>query len=81
VRGFLQLQRRGEIEGIGIGNWELTMKMFADDTIVFMKAQENNLKVAWVELREYCDRSGQLVKNETLNRRYIAHNRKCGEGH
>jgi len=46
VRGFLQMQREVVVEGIKKGRTELLMKMFANDTILLLKAKECKVKRA-----------------------------------
>ena len=39
----------GRVEGVKLGSSELLMKMFADDTILILKAEERAVKEVWEE--------------------------------
>lgn len=43
IRGFINLNRIGKIEDIQINDSVLNMKMFADDTVIITRADENQV--------------------------------------
>lgn len=61
IRSLYQAQQEGVVSGVRIGNSHLVIKMFADDTVLFLEASENKVKTAWELLEGYFNGSGQSI--------------------
>lgn len=59
----------GSLKGIKVARSSpmLTHCMFADDTIIFLRAEESNCRVFVNLLNQYCEASGQAVNMEKSN--------------
>jgi hypothetical protein len=73
IRGMMKAQAEGAVSGVTIGKSQLLTKMFADDAVLFLQAQEAKVKRAWEVLRQYCRGSGQLINTRKTKALWLSY--------
>ena len=76
IRSLLKAQQEGLVSGVQVGKSQLLTKMFADDAVLFLEAQEEKVKKAWDLLGEYCRGSGQLVNTHKTKALWLSYRRQ-----